>query len=94
MKHGRVKVVFRPAVTADLVKMSVGPQGCVLFLYVSTCFLCLSVDRIDPEHQPQLSSHDTREVAALSLAHTHSELFPVICTHGDKSPMWRDRKGG
>lgn len=40
MKRGRVKVVFRPAGTANLVKMSGGPQGCVLFLYVSTCFFC------------------------------------------------------
>lgn len=25
---------------------------------------------------------------------TLSELFPVICTRRDNSPVWRDRKGG
>ena len=42
----------------------------------AVCCFCVyqhvfvSIDRTDPEQQPQLSSHDTREVAALSLAHT------------------------
>lgn len=63
-----VEVVFGLAGTAYPVSVG-GLQGCVLF-FVCINMIFVSIDRTDPEQQPQLSSRDTREVAALSLAHT------------------------
>lgn len=75
----RVNLVFHLAGLAYPLKM----LGSVVFCVHQHVFMC--VYRTDPEQQPQLSS--TRKVAALSLAHTHAKLFPVICTLGDKSPF-------
>lgn len=69
-------------------------RQCVARVYASMC-VCLSVDRTDSEpQQPQPGSHDTGEVAALSLARTHRALPSHLQPRGQKPYVERQKRGG
>lgn len=89
--------------TANLVKMSGGAQGCVLFLYVSTCFLvpvCWQ-NRPRAPAPAQLSWHQ-RSGSTITGTHTlsSSQSFAPMGTkaqcgeteRGDDNPQWGKSK--
>lgn len=89
---GSVKVVFGLAGTAYTVQMLGDRKAVCCFSVYQHVFVCLLTEQTQ-SNSPS-SALVTPEKWQHYRWHTHSELFLVICTRGDKSPMWRDRKGG
>lgn len=63
----------------------------VAFVCINMFFVC--TDRTDPKQQPLLSSLDTKEVAALSLAHTLLSSSQSFAPMGTKAQCGETERG-
>lgn len=69
-----------------------GQWDCFVFQFINIKFGVFSPEQAS--NSSPRSALLTPEKRSTYHWHTCSELFPVVSTHGDKSPMWRDWKGG